>query len=104
MIRTLRLLAIAASLVLAATAVQAQPVPEALHFQAYVSDANGPLDGDVELVLSLWNGSADDADMLWSEAQTVTANQGVVGGHGARPSARARRSRRCPTPWGPPTP
>ncbi len=56
----------------------AQEVPTEMQFQASLSDARGPLDGDVELGLSFWDGPGTGATMLWSDEVVASADRGLV--------------------------
>ena len=63
-------------LILAVGPARAQ-VPLTIHYQGYVvSSAGAPLNGPIELRLSLY-GSASDEKPVWSEGQGVTASNGV---------------------------
>lgn len=74
------LAAVAAAILLlwAQALVWAQEVPTEMQFQASLRDASGPLDGEVELGLSFWDGPGADATMLWSDEVVGSAARGLV--------------------------
>lgn len=59
-----------------ATSAFALDIPKMINFQGHISDAGGPISGQLELTFRIYD-AASGGNTLWSETRTITATEGV---------------------------